>query len=100
LQRGAIRVRIDSEPQEPTMINSKQTSAAVKVSVHELGPRKRLRLPKGAHVLVVEEGVLLVTLRDDQLALIRGDEVVVRSGEFEARNATGGRARVMALSRT
>jgi sulfur transfer complex TusBCD TusB component (DsrH family) len=81
------------------MITNKPQTAGVKVSVHDLGPRKRLRLPKGSHVLVVEDGVLLVTYRDDQLALIRGDEVVVRSGEFEARNATGGRARVLALSR-
>jgi hypothetical protein len=79
--------------------SSKPRTAGVKISVHDLGPRKRLRLPKGSHVLVVEDGVLLVTFRNDQLALVRGDEVVVRSGEFEARNATGGRARVLALSR-
>jgi hypothetical protein len=70
---------------------TKQNAAAVKIAVHELGPRKRLRLPKGEHALVVQEGVL---------ALIPGDEVSVRSGEFRAaRNATGGRARVLALSR-
>jgi hypothetical protein len=79
---------------------TKQNAAAVKIAVHELGPRKRLRLPKGEHAVVVQEGVLLVTLADRELALIPGDEVVVRSGELrEARNATGGRARVLALSR-
>ena len=73
---------------------------AVTIAVHELGPHRRLRLPRGEHTLVVEDGVLLVTLRHDELALIRGDEVVVRSGELRrARNATGGSARVLALSR-
>jgi hypothetical protein len=79
---------------------ARTNTAAVKIAVHELGPRKRLRLPKGEHALVVEEGVLLVTFADRELALIRGDELVVRRGELrEARNATGGRARVLALSR-
>jgi mannose-6-phosphate isomerase-like protein (cupin superfamily) len=82
------------------MITRTNSAAAVKIAVHELGPRKRLRLPKGEHALVVEEGVLLVTFADRELALIRGDEVVVRRGELrEARNATGTPARVLALSR-
>ena len=81
------------------MISRPQTRS-VKIAVHALGPHQRLRLPKGEHALVVEEGVLLLTLRGEELALIRGDEIVVRSGDLrEARNATGGSARVLALSR-
>jgi hypothetical protein len=73
---------------------------AVTIAVHALGPHEPLRLPSGEHALVVEDGVLLVTLRGEDLALIRGDEVVVRCSDLrEARNATGGCARVLALSR-
>jgi hypothetical protein len=80
---------------------SKPKTRSVKIAVHALGPHERLRLARGAHVLVVEDGVLLVTLRDQELALIRGDEVALRPGDLrEARNATAGRARVLALSRS
>jgi len=75
-------------------------TAPVTIAVHELGPRQRLRLPKGEHAIVVEEGVLLVTLTGDEVALIPGEEIVIRTGTLrEARNATRGRARVLALSR-
>ena len=74
--------------------------APVKIDVHELGPRECLRLAEGEHALVVEDGALLVTLVDDEVALIPGDEIVVCPGRLrQARNATGGCARVVALSR-
>jgi hypothetical protein len=85
----------------PSRSNAKPKGAgAVKIAVHALGPHQRLRLGKGEHAVVVQEGALLVTLAGHEVALIAGDEIVLRQGSFrQARNATGGRARVVALSR-
>jgi hypothetical protein len=83
-----------------TRSTDKPKPHAVRIAVHELGPRQRLRLPKGEHAVVVQEGVLHVVREDDEVALIAGDEIVLRQGAYRvARNATGGTARVVALSR-
>jgi hypothetical protein len=50
----------------------------VDIATHELRPHERLRLGLGEHTLVVQEGILYMILETDEIALVPGDEVVVR----------------------
>ena len=50
----------------------------VDIATHELQPHERLRLGLGEHTLVVQEGILYMILESDEIALVPGDEVVVR----------------------
>jgi hypothetical protein len=71
----------------------------VDISVHELLPHERLRLGLGEHTILVEEGILYVVVEGDELALIPGDEVVVRGEDLRgAWNAGTDLLRVSELS--
>ena len=56
----------------------------VDIATHELPPHGRLRLGLGEHTLVVEKGILYMILENDEIALVRGDEVVVRGEHLRA----------------
>jgi hypothetical protein len=56
-------------------------SFSVDVAVHRLGPYQGISLGPGEHTLVVREGLVYVSLRSGDVALIPGDEVVVRHGD-------------------
>ena len=53
----------------------------VEVTTHRLGADEGLSLGPGEHTLVVRQGLVYVSLRSGDVALIPGDEVVVRAGD-------------------
>jgi hypothetical protein len=71
----------------------------VDIQTHELEPHGRLRLGLGEHTLVVQEGILYMILESDEIALVPGDEVVVRGEHLRAAwNAGSDLLRVAELS--
>jgi hypothetical protein len=58
------------------------TNFRVEVTVHRLAVDEGLSLGAGEHTLVVREGLVYVSLRSGDVALIPGDEVVVRAADF------------------
>src|SRR3954470_1626802 len=48
------------------------------IQIRRLPAGARLKLGRGEHTVVVNEGVLYVAFEDDELALIPGDEVIIR----------------------
>jgi hypothetical protein len=71
----------------------------VDIATHELQPHERLRLGLGEHTLVVQEGILYMVLETDEIALVPGDEVVVRGEHLRgAWNAGNDLLRVAELS--
>ena len=71
----------------------------VDVHTHELEPHERLRLGLGEHTLVVQKGILYMVLENDEIALVPGDEVVVRGEHLRgAWNAGSDLLRVSELS--
>jgi hypothetical protein len=53
----------------------------VDVAVHRLAADEGLSVGPGEHTLVVREGLVYVSLRSGDVALIPGDEVVVRADD-------------------
>ena len=71
----------------------------VDIATQELRPHERLRLGLGEHTLVVQEGILYMVLETDEIALVPGDEVVVRGEHVRgAWNAGSDLLRVAELS--
>jgi hypothetical protein len=56
-------------------------SFRVDVTVHRLGPDQGMSLGPGEHTLVVREGLVYVSLRSGDVALIPGNEVVVSADD-------------------
>ena len=60
-----------------------EKSFQVEVTTHRLAPNEGFVLPvHEEHTLVVRRGVVYVSLRSGDKALIPGDEIVVHSGDF------------------
>ena len=75
-------------------------SAGPEIRTRRLAPGARLKLGRGEHTLVVQEGVLYVALADDEVALIAGDEIVVTDRTLRgAWNAGADTAEVAVLTR-
>jgi quercetin dioxygenase-like cupin family protein len=70
------------------------------VVVYRLDPLQRLPVGMHDHTLYVAEGVLYVSLEEDEQALTSGDQIGVRPGELQcAWNAGEEVARVVVTSR-
>lgn len=54
----------------------------VEVKVHRLTPDQGLSLGPDEHTLVVRKGLVYVSLRSGDVALIPGDEIVVHPDDF------------------
>jgi hypothetical protein len=86
---------------QPAPRNDPQSSpgAAVAVTTHHLTPADRARFGDGEYALVVEDGVVFLTLQDGEVALIPGEEFIVRPGGLWYASSIGGPARVVVLRR-
>jgi hypothetical protein len=54
----------------------------IDVTTHRLLPDEGLGLGDGEHTFVVREGLVYASLRSGDVALIPGDELVVRPGDL------------------
>jgi hypothetical protein len=65
-----------------TPAHKPQKTFQVEITTHRLAPDEGLALGPGEHTLVAREGLVYVSLRSGDVALIPGEEVVVRPGDL------------------
>jgi hypothetical protein len=69
----------------------------VDVAVHTLASGQQLALECAEHTIVVRSGLVYLSLETGDMALIAGEEAVIRPGELRAAWSEGGPAEVVAL---